>query len=143
VSDDALQILDEAECRRLIEPGGIGRLVFAGRYDLTVLPVNYKMHDGTILFRTAQDSAMDEDLRTGISHAEFRVAFEVDEFDMQAREGWSVLVQGPAHHLDNAEERADALAAGVEPWPGGEREHFIRITPARITGRRIRRAPGA
>ena len=141
--DDTLQILDEAECRRLIEPGGIGRLVFAGRYDLTVLPVNYKMHDGAILFRTAQDSAMDEDLRTGISHAEFRVAFEVDEFDQQAREGWSVLVQGPAHHVDSAEERADALAAGVEPWPGGEREHFIRITPARITGRRIRRAPGA
>jgi nitroimidazol reductase NimA-like FMN-containing flavoprotein (pyridoxamine 5'-phosphate oxidase superfamily) len=143
VPDDTLQILDEAECRRLIEPGGIGRLVFAGRYDLTVLPVNYKMHDGAILFRTAQDSAMDEDLRTGISHAEFRVAFEVDEFDEQAREGWSVLVQGPAHHLDSAEERADALAASVEPWPGGEREHFIRITPARITGRRIRHAPGA
>jgi nitroimidazol reductase NimA-like FMN-containing flavoprotein (pyridoxamine 5'-phosphate oxidase superfamily) len=143
VPDDTLQILEEAECRHLIEPGGIGRLVFAGRYDLTVLPVNYKMHDGAILFRTAQDSAMDEDLRTGISHAEFRVAFEVDEFDEQAREGWSVLVQGPAHHLDSAEERADALAAGVEPWPGGEREHFIRITPARITGRRIRRAPGA
>ncbi len=141
--DDALQILDESECRRLIEPGGIGRLVFAGRYDLTVLPVNYKMHDGAILFRTAQDSAMEEDLRTGISHAEFRVAFEVDEFDMHAREGWSVLVQGPAHHLDSAEERTLALAAGVEPWPGGEREHFIRITPVRITGRRIRRAPGA
>ena len=143
MSDAVLQILDETECRRLIEPGGIGRIVFAGRYDLTVLPVNYKMHHGSILFRTAQDSAMDEDLRTGISHAEFRVAFEVDEFDMQAREGWSVLVQGPAHHLDSAEERADALAAGVEPWPAGEREHFIRITTARITGRRIRRAPGA
>lgn len=141
--DDTLQILDESECRRLIEPGGIGRLAFAGRYELTVLPVNYKVHDGTILFRTAHDSAMEEDLRTGIAHAEFRVAFEVDEFDMQAREGWSVLVQGPAHHLDSAGERDEALTAGVEPWPGGEREHFIRITPARITGRRIRRAPGA
>jgi nitroimidazol reductase NimA-like FMN-containing flavoprotein (pyridoxamine 5'-phosphate oxidase superfamily) len=143
MSDAMLQILDETECRGLIEPGGIGRLVFAGRYDLTVLPVNYKMHNGAILFRTGQDSAMDEDLRTGISHAEFRVGFEVDEFDMQAREGWSVLVQGPAHHLDSAEERAEALAVGVEPWPDGEREHFIRITPARITGRRVRRAPGA
>src|SRR5258708_5495248 len=133
-----LQNLDEAECRRLIGRGGIGRLVFAGSYDLTVLPVNYKMHGGAILFRTAQDSATEEDLRTGISHAEFRVAFEVDEFDVQAREGWSVLVQGPAHHLDSAEERDEALTAGVEPWPGGEREHFIRITPVRITGRRIR-----
>jgi nitroimidazol reductase NimA-like FMN-containing flavoprotein (pyridoxamine 5'-phosphate oxidase superfamily) len=137
-----LETLDEAECLRLIAPGGIGRLVFAGRWDLTVLPVNYKMLDGAILFRTAQDSATDEDLRTGIAHAEYRVAFEVDDFDMQAHEGWSVLVQGPAHHLDTEEERHHALAAGVEPWPAGSREHFIEIRPARLTGRRIRQGHG-
>lgn len=139
MSTATFEILDEAECRRLIEPGGIGRLVFAGSYDLTVLPVNYKVHDGAILFRTVEEGTTDEDLRTGISRAEFRVAFEVDQFDMQAREGWSVLVQGPAHHLDSAEERAEAETLGIEPWASGEREHFIRITPVRITGRRIRR----
>ncbi len=139
MSTATLQILDQAECRRLLEPGGIGRLAFAGSYDLTVLPVNYKMTEGAILFRTAEAGTTEEDLRTGISHAEFRVAFEVDHFDTQAREGWSVLVQGPAHHLDSAEERAEAETLGIEPWPGGEREHFIRITPVRITGRRIRR----
>lgn len=140
--DVMFETLDEAECLRLIAPGGIGRLIFAGSFDLTALPVNYKLHDGAILFLTAEDGTTDVDLRTGISHAEYRVAFEVDDFDLRAREGWSVLVQGPAHHLDSAEERAEALAAGVEPWPGGEREQFIRITPARITGRRIRREPG-
>jgi nitroimidazol reductase NimA-like FMN-containing flavoprotein (pyridoxamine 5'-phosphate oxidase superfamily) len=136
-----LQSLDEVECLRLIAPGGIGRLVYAGRYDLTVLPVNYKIQDGVILFRTAQDGATEEDLRTGIANAEYRVAFEVDDFDYDTREGWSVLVQGPAHHLDSEAERAGAEAAGVEPWPGGQREHFIGITPTRITGRRIRRDP--
>lgn len=139
MSDVVLERLDEAECLRLIESGGIGRLVYAGRYDLTVLPVNYKLHDGAILFRTAQDSPTEEDLRTGIAHAEYRVAFEIDQFDAANREGWSVLVQGPAHHLDTDAERAEASAAGVEPWPGGLREHYIRITPARITGRRIKR----
>jgi nitroimidazol reductase NimA-like FMN-containing flavoprotein (pyridoxamine 5'-phosphate oxidase superfamily) len=138
VPDTKLEILAEDECVRLIAPGGIGRVVFAGRFDLTVLPVNYVLHDGAILFRTAQAGSTDEDLRTGIEHAEYRVAFEVDDFDAEAREGWSVLIQGPAHHLDDPRERADALAAGVEPWPAGEREHFIRITPARITGRTIR-----
>ena len=141
MADVVLESLDEDECLRLIAPGGIGRLVYAGRYDLTVLPVNYKMHNGAILFRTTQAGATNEDLRTGIAHAEYRVAFEVDDIDYGTREGWSVLVQGPAHHLDSAAERADAEAAGVEPWPGGEREHFIGITPARITGRRIGRAP--
>jgi len=143
VPDTKLEILDEDECTRLIGPGGIGRLVFAGRFDLTVLPVNYVFHDGAILFRTAQAGSTDEDLRTGIEHAEFRVAFEVDDFDTEAREGWSVLIQGPAHHLDDPGERDDALAAGVQPWPGGDREHFISITPARITGRRLRHEPAA
>ena len=138
-----LKDMDEAECLRLIAPGGIGRLVFAGRFDLTVLPVNYKLHGGAILFRTTQHGATDEDLRTGIEHAEYRVAFEVDEFDQSAGEGWSVLVQGPAHHLDSESERADAQLADVAPWPDGVREHFIRITPARITGRRVRRRAGS
>lgn len=143
MSDVVLEQLDEAECLRLIAPGGIGRLVFAGRYDLTVLPVNYKMHNGAILFRTAENSTTDEDLRTGIAHAEYRVAFEIDDFDPAAREGWSVLVQGPAHHVDSESERAEVETAGVESWADGGREHFIRIHPARITGRRIRRRPMA
>jgi nitroimidazol reductase NimA-like FMN-containing flavoprotein (pyridoxamine 5'-phosphate oxidase superfamily) len=141
VSGVVLEELEEAECLRLIAPGGIGRLVFAGRYDLTVLPVNYKLHNGAILFRTAAHSTTDEDLRTGIAHAEYRVAFEIDDFDRSAREGWSVLVQGPAHHIDSDSERAEVETAGVEPWAGGGREHFISITPARVTGRRIRRQP--
>jgi nitroimidazol reductase NimA-like FMN-containing flavoprotein (pyridoxamine 5'-phosphate oxidase superfamily) len=143
VSDVVLEELDEAECMRLIAPGGIGRLVFAGRYDLTVFPVNYKVHDGAILFRTAAQGTTDEDLRTGIDDAEYRVAFEVDEFDADAREGWSVLIQGPAHHLDSEAERAEAMAVGVVSWADGDREHFIRIAPARLTGRRIRRDAGA
>jgi nitroimidazol reductase NimA-like FMN-containing flavoprotein (pyridoxamine 5'-phosphate oxidase superfamily) len=71
-----LEELDEAERLRLIAPGGIGRLVFAGQFDVTVLPVNYKLHDGAILFKTTQHR--------------------------------------------------------------GVRRHFMRIAPARITGRRIR-----
>ena len=65
-----LDRLDEAECLRLIAPGGIGRIVYMGRYGLTVLPVNYKLHQGSILFRTGQDSPTGEDLQTGIAHAE-------------------------------------------------------------------------
>jgi nitroimidazol reductase NimA-like FMN-containing flavoprotein (pyridoxamine 5'-phosphate oxidase superfamily) len=133
-----LETLDETECMRLIAPGGIGRLAYAGRYDLTVLPVNFQVQEGTVLFRTAVDSATEEDLRTGIAHAEYRVAFEIDDFDAQSHEGWSVLIQGPAHHVDTEPERTQAQTAGVEAWAGGHREQFIRITPARITGRRIR-----
>ena len=101
--------------------------------------LNYKVHDGSIVFRTAEYSPTGEDLRTGMPPAEYEVAFEVDAVDTAAREGWSVLLHGPAHHMDLLPEQALALETGVEPWPAGERDHAIRITPTRITGRRIRR----
>jgi nitroimidazol reductase NimA-like FMN-containing flavoprotein (pyridoxamine 5'-phosphate oxidase superfamily) len=138
-----LERLDEAECLRLISPGGIGRIAFTGRYGLTVLPVNYKLHDGAIVFRTAQDSPTGEDLRTGIAHAEYQVAFEIDQVDPQTRDGWSVLIHGPAHHMSTDAERAAVLESGVEPWPGGDREHVIRITPSTVTGRRLSHRPAA
>jgi nitroimidazol reductase NimA-like FMN-containing flavoprotein (pyridoxamine 5'-phosphate oxidase superfamily) len=135
-----LETLDETECMRLISPGGIGRIAYSGQFGLTVLPVNYKLYQGTVLFRTGQDSPLDEDLRTGIGHAEYKVAFEIDDFDTAAREGWSVLIQGAAHHVDSEAELASVSEADVQPWPPGPREHFLRINPSRVTGRRIRQA---
>jgi nitroimidazol reductase NimA-like FMN-containing flavoprotein (pyridoxamine 5'-phosphate oxidase superfamily) len=136
----SLETLDEAECLRLISPGGIGRIAYSGSFGLTVLPVNYRLYQGTILFRTAQDGPLDEDLRTGIAHAEYKVAFEIDDFDAAAREGWSVLIQGAAHHVDSEAELASVTEADVQPWPPGPRERFLRISPSRITGRRIRQS---
>ncbi len=133
-----LEPLDEAECLRLISPGGVGRIAYSGRYGLTVLPVNFKLHDGAIVFRTAQDGPTGEDLQTGITRAEYHVAFEIDDIDLAARQGWSVLIQGPAHQMSSPTERATIEESGVEPWPSGPREHAIRITPSRVTGRRLR-----
>ena len=132
-----LEELDEAECLRLIASGGVGRIGYSGRYGPTVMPVNYQLYEGTIVFRTAQDSATDEDLRTGIANAEFKVAFEIDDFDTAARTGWNVLIQGSAHHVESEAERAAVAGAGVDPWPGGDRELFLRIIPTRVTGRRV------
>ena len=129
--------LDEADCLTLIAPGGIGRIGYPGRYGQTVLPVNYQLLDNTIVFRTGEDSPLEEDLQTGIRHAEYQVAFEIDEIDLAAKEGWSVLVQGPAHHVESDAERAAVRAVGVQPWSGGAKEHYIRVIPTRITGRRI------
>jgi nitroimidazol reductase NimA-like FMN-containing flavoprotein (pyridoxamine 5'-phosphate oxidase superfamily) len=135
-----VELLDEAECLRLISAGGVGRIGYTGRFGPTVVPVNYALHEGTIVFRTGQHSPMGEDLRTGIEHAESKVAFEIDEISPATREGWSILVQGGAHPVDSATERASVLQSGVEPWAGGEKELFVRVIPTRITGRRICRA---
>jgi nitroimidazol reductase NimA-like FMN-containing flavoprotein (pyridoxamine 5'-phosphate oxidase superfamily) len=131
--------LDEAECLELLGTEGLGRLVYNSRYGPTALPVEYKVYEGSIVFRTAQDTFTDEDLRTGIAHAEYHVALEFDQIDLAAREGWTVLVRGAAHHVDTEAERASIVDTGVEPWIEGEPEHFVRINPTRIWGHRIRR----
>jgi nitroimidazol reductase NimA-like FMN-containing flavoprotein (pyridoxamine 5'-phosphate oxidase superfamily) len=131
-----IEDLDEAHCLRLISPGGVGRIAYTSRSGPAVLPVNYRLHDGAVVFRTAEHGPLDEDLRTGITDAEYKVAFEIDDIDLAARQGWSVLIQGPAHHVTDAE-RASALRAGIDTWPPGERELFVRIVPSHITGRRI------
>lgn len=136
MSDRLIGALDEAECLRLIAQGEIGRIAYNGRFGPAVLPVNYRWHDGAVVFRTAERSALDEDLQTGISGGEYKVAFEIDEVDAAGRAGWSVLIQGPAHRVSEAE-RPVAEQSGVESWAGGDRELFFRIVPSRITGRRI------
>ena len=92
--------LDKPECMELIGAGRIGRLGYNGRYGVTVLPVRYKLYEGSIVFHTLEDTFTEEDLRTEIAHAEYRVAFEVDQYDPEGRAGWVVEVVGSAHHVD-------------------------------------------
>jgi nitroimidazol reductase NimA-like FMN-containing flavoprotein (pyridoxamine 5'-phosphate oxidase superfamily) len=135
MADRVFEGLSEHECLELIAPGGIGRIAYVGRFGPAVLPVNYEWRDGAIVIRTAEHGPLDEDLRTGIADADYHVAFEIDEIDQRARSGWSVLAQGPAHHV--TEDELGQAATAVEPWAPGDREMVIRIVPSRLTGRRV------
>ena len=132
--------LDEPECMELLGTAKIGRLVYHSRYGLVALPSEYKIHEGSIVFRTYRTTFTEEDLRTGIAYAEYKVAVEVDQSDPEARAGWVVLVQGAAHHIDTEAERAAIADLGLESWVEGEPEHFIRVNPSQISGQRIRQA---
>jgi hypothetical protein len=140
---DAWRVVDtlsDAECLELLASCWLGRLVYDGRYGPTALPVTYRMDEGSIVLGTWDTVLFDEDLRTGIEHAEYHVAVEVDQIDVRARDGWFVLVQGAAHHLDTDAERAPFIDAGLEPWIEGVPAHFIRVTPMNIWGNRARPA---
>ena len=116
-----VELLDEAECLRLISAGGVGRIGYTGRFGPIVVPVNYALHEGTIVFRTGQHSPMGEDLRTGIEHAESKVAFEIDELSPATREGWSILIQGAAHPVDSEAERASVVSRASSRGLAGRR----------------------
>jgi nitroimidazol reductase NimA-like FMN-containing flavoprotein (pyridoxamine 5'-phosphate oxidase superfamily) len=134
-----LERLGEAECMALLAGGGMGRLVFNSRYGPTALPVVYKIDEGSLVLGT-WDPVFDEDLRTGIEHADYHVAVEADQINLEAREGWIVLVRGAAHHLDTEAERAPFIDAGLEPWVDEVPAHLIRVNPTTIYGVRTRRA---
>lgn len=120
-----------AECRRLIEPGGIGRIAFSTAAGPVVLPVNFVIVAATIVFRTGAGTVIG-------AHSDDQVAFEVDHIDEALGQGWSVLVRGQAHRvLQPGELRHLRETVSVLPWPGGEREAYVRIVLTQITGRRI------
>ena len=131
--------LSAAECMELLASVGLGRLVYDSRYGPIALPVVYTI-DGESIVLTTWDPVIDEDLRTGIAHAEYQVAVEADQTDLEAREGWFVLARGPAHHLDTEAERASIINAGLKPWVEDVSRHYIRVSPTGIWGNRIRRA---
>jgi hypothetical protein len=85
--------LGEAECMELLAGGGVGRLAYNSRWGITALPVEYKIDVGSIVLRT-WDLRTDEDLRTGIAHAEYQVAVEADQVHLETGEAWFVLARG-------------------------------------------------
>ena len=131
-ADEAtLETLNERECRRLLAPGGVGRFVFTTRRGPVAVPVNYRMVDGDILFRTAEDTSL-----TAVSDAE-PVSFEVDRIDDAMSEGWSVLVTGRVRRV-SPDELRQLETVRIQPWAGGARTVYLRLEPREVTGRRIR-----
>jgi nitroimidazol reductase NimA-like FMN-containing flavoprotein (pyridoxamine 5'-phosphate oxidase superfamily) len=123
--------LTPGECQQLIAPGGVGRLAFTMPSGPVVLPVSFVVVADTIVIRTRKGTLIQ-------AHADDQVAFEADHIDEAMRQGWSVLVSGQAHPVRPPSElRHLRETAALWPWPGGEHDSYVRIVPARITGRRI------
>jgi transcriptional regulator with XRE-family HTH domain len=127
-----LDILSKEECEAHLAGGGVGRFVFLAEQGPVALPVNFRLVDGDVVFRTRAEGAL-------AAAAGKTVGFEADRIDEAMSEGWSVLITGRARLIDEPTELEKITDLGdIEPWPGGRREALIRIETATISGRRIR-----
>lgn len=120
-------------CMDLIHPGGVGRVGFMpeGGFAPVILPVNYLVRDGEVVFRTRDRGVI-------AGHLPGTVAFEVDWVDGAMSEGWSVLVTGRAEPVtDGAEAASLRASAPVRPWAGGEHGLFVRVVVYEVSGRRV------
>ncbi|MEE1754666.1 helix-turn-helix domain-containing protein [Streptomyces sp. SP18CS02] len=124
--------LDPDACRSLLGTHGVGRVAVTTHEGPAILPVNYMIAaDGDVVFRTSPDSVP-------ARAAGGEIAFEVDHIDDALSQGWSVLVVGTARAVTDPESVRDLEAQAYStPWAGGDREHWIAVTPVRVTGRRI------
>jgi transcriptional regulator with XRE-family HTH domain len=127
-----LKELTTEECTALVAQNGIGRVVFSSSRGPVALPVNYRVLDGDIVFRTSEGSSL------GSHNHDAEVSFEVDQIDDALTEGWSVLMTCFRKHISSPDELAEIQALDVTPWAGGARDEFVRLVPVIITGRRIR-----
>jgi hypothetical protein len=127
--DAALLPLAIEACWELLATVPVGRVAIAveGEAPL-VLPVNHRVDERSIVFRTGPGSKLDA-ARTQ------PIAFQADAYDQHLHQGWSVLVRGVA-----SIERIDGEE--LRPWAGTSGRHtIVRIWPEHVSGRMV--VPGA
>jgi hypothetical protein len=113
----------------------VGRIVYTRQALPAVELVNFALVDGDIVIRTVAEGK----LAAATSGAV--VAFEADSVDIDRHAGWSVTVVGQARAvIDGAEIRS--LELTVPPsWVTREQDHFIRLSPSIVNGRRVSSEP--
>jgi nitroimidazol reductase NimA-like FMN-containing flavoprotein (pyridoxamine 5'-phosphate oxidase superfamily) len=129
--DQGLELLDERACMELLRTGEVGRVAVTLGALPAIFPVNFRMVDDAIVFRTGPGTKLSAASDGAV------VAFEVDDWDRADRSGWSVLAVGPAEVVRDADVAFKVVDAELEPFAGGERSTIVRIDPVILSGRRI------
>ena len=124
--------LGESECRELLAGGVVGRVAMATPVGPRIVPVNYSLHGDAIVFRTAPYS----ELSTYGWNCD--LAFEVDQLDYEAHQGWSVVAIGRAHVVDDPDE-VQRIRREWEPrpWAPGSRNLYVMLPWRQLTGVRL------
>jgi nitroimidazol reductase NimA-like FMN-containing flavoprotein (pyridoxamine 5'-phosphate oxidase superfamily) len=132
-SRTGIEVIGRDECFGLLRADVVGRIGFAVHGAPTVLPVNYTMDGENVVFRTAPGSKL-----SAVGRAP--VCFEVDAFDREAHTGWSVVLHGRLEEVTvhQPAELGRMQATGLSPWLPPGRDHWLRIVPGWVSGRRIR-----
>jgi len=131
VNGSVLEHLSRDECMRLMGSVPVGRIVYTRQALPAVELVNFAMDDGDIIIRTDSSGKLAAATRGAV------VAFEADSVDAAAHAGWSVTIVGYSRAVTDGEEIRRLEQVDLVTWAPGERDHFIRISPTFVNGRRV------
>ena len=122
-NEEPVIVLTEEECWKLLRLETVGRLVTHVGDVVDIVPLNFVVDDGSLMFRTAAGSKL-----AGLT-VNSSVALEVDRFTEER--GWSVVVHG----------RAAAERLPLTPLVSTVKPTFVRIHVDSVRGRRFRFGP--
>jgi hypothetical protein len=125
-----LVAIAEEECWQLVSTRRWGRLLVVVANHPELFPVDHLVDGRSLLVRTEEGTK----LRAALGA---RVGFEVDEVDDDARLGWTVMLAGYANEVfDTRELELPEIDADEAVWTG-DRVHWLRIVPFKVSGRRL------
>jgi nitroimidazol reductase NimA-like FMN-containing flavoprotein (pyridoxamine 5'-phosphate oxidase superfamily) len=132
-TDKVIEALGREECLELLATEDVGRLAYCVHGGARIEVVNFVVDGGGVVIR------MDVGSKTIAVGRGSGLAIEADRLDKESGTGWDVTVAGPVDWItDDAE--IERLAGVLRCWAPGARQHFARIRPAHVFGRRIRAA---
>jgi nitroimidazol reductase NimA-like FMN-containing flavoprotein (pyridoxamine 5'-phosphate oxidase superfamily) len=131
-----MQELTTEDCWELLTFTDVGRLAVSIGDWPDIFPVNYVVDDRSIVFRSAEGTKL---AAAVLGRA---VAFEIDGYDPNAGEAWSVVAKGPAIELGSMTELFAAEDLPLFPWHASPKPRYVRIRPQEVTGRRFQVATG-
>ena len=127
----ALEQLSKDECLHLMASVSVGRIIYTRRALPAVELVNFAFDHGDIIIRTEGGGKLAAATQHSI------VAFEADRLDAAQQTGWSVTAIGQSQEVTDSGDIARLKAIGLSSWAAGVRDHFIRISPEILNGRRL------
>ena len=131
VDRNGLQILDRDECLHLLATARLGRVGITSGALPVILPVNFRLEDERIVFRTGRGTKLDAATRGAV------VAFEVDTMDPLEHTGWSVMVTGVARQITDEDELERVHPDKIARWAPTGDGCVVSVSTEIVTGRRL------
>ncbi len=122
--------LSRLRCLELLATARVGRVGVSVGALPAILPVNFTLLGGLVIFRTVPGTKLDAALARAV------VAFEADAHDPGGSWGWSVLVQGMASEITTPSILAGVRRLDLEAWalPDAARR-YVAVETTVVSGR--------
>jgi len=125
-----LEILDRAECLRLLSLSERGRIAVTIGALPVILPIRFVLDVGRVVLCVGQGTVLDRATDDNV------VSLQADGIDPASGAEWSVSVIGVARHLTGADDVAASARLPLPRWSSELAPCFVATSVDQVSGRR-------